>query len=467
MINDPIFEKFLMSISDAVKRKAIKTSIIVYLNWRNIPIEDIVELGNKEIDHFHEFMDNTPKLHYKRTSKKIITSRVRNLLIFAGSTIKKSEQKKTPLRYLGDPIMDDYLVMTGKTAETKRSANRYLARYCDFRGKTPTELVEETKEITKAKLQVHLKKFYDSMTHKSKYVILQKIIRFYAICAEIYNINLDVKKSRKTSLLTGKKQIIDKLFIREMLSVADLRDSMLIMICFESGMNPVDIVSITYGDLKEILDLENPAPITDVYVMIHTRQKTDEEFLACFGIQSLNLIKKWLLHIRSVFATLDIELTDDFPIATQKTTPFQKLGESAISSRLSRIAVLAGLPSMRSSDFRNSFNTRIKPYLKHFDKELFMGHLGGIERNYDISTIDYYTEEYHKVWKICFDLSFDDVKTKQLERKVIDIELDNQELKRKVEKQDQILSIFYEYTMDKIGKDGVKKALDEMFPEKS
>ncbi len=349
---------------------------------------------------------------------------------------------------------------------TKRTASKYLARYCEFRKKTPTELVEEAQQIPKTKLQVLIKQFSDSMTNKSKLIVVGKIIRFYGICADIHNIQIVKDKgSSKRTLL--KKQLIDKTMVREMLSVADLRDSMLIMICFESGMNPVDIISINYGDLKEILDINNPAPITDVHVMIHTRQKTHEEFLAGFGVQSLNLIKKWVIHIKKNLEDFDISLTDDFPIFTHKTAPFHRLDSNAISNRLFTISNHAGLKPMRSNDFRNSFNTRIKPYLKHFDKELFMGHLGGIERHYDISTIEYYTEEYRRVWKICFDLSFDDVKTKQLERKVIDIELNNQELQKRVAKQDQILNILYGVIRDKIDKKGIDNALEDLFPEKS
>ena len=61
--------------------------------------------------------------------------------------------------------------------------------------------------------------------------------------------------------------------------------------------------------------------------------------------------------------------------------------------------------------------------LKHYDKELFMGHTGGIERSYDISDLDYFTNEYTKAWEILFDLTYQHERVLSVEERNRKIEI--------------------------------------------
>jgi len=458
---DPLVKAYLNTIDKESTRLTSISTINRYVKWRKLTPEEIIKSGLEELDQFTLFL-NDESLSISTRSKVVIISKMKQFLIFHNVPIKRYQKQKQELYYKDDPAMQDFMILTGTKEETKRAANRYLASYCDFRNKNPTELLKEVKILEKTRLRVLLKQFYDSLTIKSKVYYVQKVIRFYKLLADVH-IDMELKHPRKR-LLMGKKILVDKEIVQKMLNVADLRDSMIIMSIFESGLNPVDLCSFNYGDLKHFLNLENPMSIDKVIVIPRIRSKTDYEFLACFGIQSLQFISKWLAYVKKELSKLNKSLEDDFPVFTQKSQPFQRMSMQSLAYVFKTISDRAGLPKILSSDFRNSFNTRTKTILKHYDKELFMGHSGGIERHYDVSSIDYYIEEYSKAWKILFNLDFDDVKMGQLEEKVTDQDLQIQKLEKKLGIQGEVINHFYRILGNEIEDKGLDDVLKQFFP---
>ena len=458
-----LIDEYITTKNTDNARRAYKSIINSYLNWRKISLDELIKNDLEEENHFEKYLADS-SVNVILATRKIHISVVKGFLIYCGVKFKRYSRKKKPYYYEDDPVMQDFLILTGSAEITKRGANRHLYMYCEFRKKTPTELIEELATITKPKLRVHLKQFYDNMTVQTKRNILSRIIRFYRIMAD-YHIDLpNLRSPKKTKLLMNQKQLVDKEIVKELLKVSDLRDSMIVLTCFESGLNPVDLVVFNYGDLKPFLNLEEPKEINDVAVIPRIRSKTNYEFLACFGSQSLQYMSAWLKVVKKNLKNWKQELTDDFPIFCQKHAPHQRLNNYSISNILKLVSDQAGLEPLLTNDFRKGFNTRTKPYLKHYDKALFMGHAGGIERHYDVSSLEYYTDEYRKAWKILFDLTFDDIKLGKLEDKMTEQELLIQDLTKTIEKQNQALQLFYQVFHEQIEKKGLDETLDELIP---
>ncbi|MGC9780931.1 MAG: site-specific integrase [Candidatus Heimdallarchaeota archaeon] len=435
-----LIEKYLVTIKESL-RAGRKSNIKKYLEWRDVLVEELISSGLNEKIYFEQFLKD-PQLKYKSKSRQVVLATIRKFLIFHNVPLKMSEQKKAVWYFDDDPAMKDFIEVTGRAPGTKKNANSFLAHYANFRGKTPTELLQEVKELSIPELRVILTKYYNSMKIKSAKNRVQHVVRFYYYLA---NIRVDLPaaiKSRSTKKLMLGEKLIDKTIIKQMLEAADLRDSMIILACFESGLNPCDLVNINYGHLKKHLNLEDPNAINKAAVIVHTRQKTGYEFLACFGPQTLRFMSKWLKLQKEELNKWSQEITDESAIFSMKKAPFQGISVSNITKVLKKISRRAGLEETYSSaDFRNSFNTRAKQLLKHYDKELFMGHVGGIERHYDNSTLEYYTNEYQRAWEMLFDLSYDNEKVSSLEEKYY-------ELKEAYKDQSFLIENFYNALFD-------------------
>jgi len=425
-------EKLVNDFKTRSTKSSFKSTIKFYCEWRKITLEELMESGLKEKEYLESFK-KSKDINLKENSKKIVIANVKRFLRFAGVFYKRTARRKRALRYINDKQMLDFLTLTGNTENTKRNANRHLANYCDYREKTPTELIEELQTINKKDLQVCMKEFYDSLTIKSKYKVLSEVKRFYQLIGDYYLVLPKSIRKPRGKLLIG-NILVDKKTVKKMLQIADLRDSMIILALFESGINPVDLVSLNYSHLKKHLNLTDPDSINDVVVFVHRRQKTDCDFLACFGKQTLIFMSYWLINVKKELEKIGKKLTDSSPIFTYKKFPFGRLSNTSLSPILREISEKACLEKkLTSSDFRNSFNTRAKKMLKHFDKEIFMGHIGGIERHYDISSIEYFKKEYSKAWKVLFDLSIDSEKIFSLEDKIWQLEKEKTEMQKMIE----------------------------------
>lgn len=454
-----LVEKYLVTIKESL-RAGKKSNIKKYLEWRNISVEELIKNGLNEKVYFEQFRKD-PELKYKTKSRLVLLATIRKFLIFHNVPLKMSEQKRAVWYFAEDPAMKDFIEVTGRAPGTKKNANSFLANYAKFRGKTPTELLQEVKELSIPDLRVILTKYYNSMSIKSAKSRVQHVVRFYYYLANI-RVDLPAAIRNKTTrkLMLGEK-LIDKAIVKQMLEVADLRDSMIILACFESGLNPCDLINLNYKDLKKHLNLEDPNSITNVAVIVHSRQKTGYEFLACFGSQTLRFMSKWLKLQREELSKWQQEITDNSPIFSMKKAPFQRISASNISKvirTISRRALLS--ENYSNADFRNSFNTRTKQHLKHYDKELFMGHSGGLERHYDTSTLEYYTEEYRKAWEILFDLTYD-------HDRIVNVEQENREIKAALRDVSKVLESLFNIYSDpagqtKLTKEDLEKAIDRL-----
>lgn len=394
-----------------------RSNITQYLTWRGITAEQLLENGLQEQQFFDKLLKDT-SLTIKKRSREIRILIVKKFMRFHGVPFKKYANYKKVWYYETDPAMKDFLIWCGNKPSTKKNANRFLYKYCQFRNKSPSKLLEEAKTLSKKEIEKWLKLFYDSLVIKSKTQVVSYIRKFYDDVAE-RNVSLpSAIKSYPRNELKFDEIIVTKEIVRKLLEGSDIRDSMIILASFDCPQNPADLVKLDYGDLKEFLNLENPELIEELAVIPMQREKTGKDGLYCFGYHTLRFMSQWLKYVQKTLLEWNRELTDTFPIFSMKNAPFDRLKVFNISATIRKICRKVNFKQeLTAGDFRASWDTRAKPFLKEYDKELFMGHAGGVQRHYDrsLSIKDYFTNEYRKIWKDLFDITYDDVTVRNLE----------------------------------------------------
>lgn len=431
MINNELIQKYLKTIENKKTRANHGYMIRKYLKWRNISPEELIENGLTEKDHFERYA-NDDSLKVKRKSKITLLCTIKKFCVFHKVPFIKFEREKEPLKFADDEYMKKFLTLSGTKKKTKLNTNYQLAKYCTFRNKSPTELIEEAQGFENVDFELHLKEFYDSLNLKTKESFIFTVARFYYKFVKIYGeiiptiIKRNNNRKKSNHRLGFDKKIVDKETIKQLIEVSDLRDSLIIIAMWESGLNPIDLVSLNYGQMKDYLNLVDPNTIDNVAVIPYTREKNNVSFLACFGKQTLRLMSKWLNRMKIDFDKWGTKITNETPLITMKTAPYERLDNRSVYFVIRKASLKAGFDNwFNCSDFRNSFNTRAKQILKHYDKEMFMGHSGGIERHYDISDLKYFTTEYTKAWELLFDLSYSN-------EKVLSLEDENRDLQKRL-----------------------------------
>ena len=393
--------------------------IAFYLRWRKITFEELMKSKNEE-----KYFQQMVKEFTNKGSKSYgiaITTVVRSFMRFCGLNVKAKHQLNEIWYFENDSIMKQFLKVFRARA-TKKSANISLNDYCLFRGLTPSKLeAENTSEVD---LTFILLDFKDDLLSKKNiqedtaWRKVNTVKKFYRVFKK-YRIEFeDSVKYKPVKMLYSDKreEQITKVEIKKMLEVADVRDSMILLALWESGLNSSDLISITYGQIKQFLNLENPDKVPDCAVFKHIRKKYPIQFFCVLGKQTLKYVSLWLKQrINGLIANKEI-LTDNSVVFSTKSVPFTKPNSRTINNITKRISELAGIRLLVPSDFRNTFYTKLKETGMDKDtREMLMGHTLGIAGHYIISNEEHYQEEYLKYYDVCFDLTFDNEKIQSLE----------------------------------------------------
>jgi len=89
-----------------------------------------------------------------------------------------------------------------------------------------------------------------------------------------------------------------------------------------------------------------------------------------------------------------------------------------------------------------------------------MGHSGGIERHYNITTLEQFQDMYREAWKILFDLSYD-------HERIVTVEQENKEIRAALQDVSKVLESLFSVYSDpagqvKLTKEDLEKALERL-----
>ena len=400
--------------------------VIYYLRWRKITIEELMQSQNEE--EFFELFVAEFTAKDRRSYGISITTVVRSFLRFIGCNVKTKHRLKENWYFETDPIMVKFLKLFRAKA-TKKGANIALNDYCQFRNTTPSKLLEE--DSNEVDLMFSLLDFKDyllqgeEILEQTAWRKVNTIRKFYRNLKQI-RIEFDdsVKpKPLKRIYATTREEMITKEEMIKMLEVADVRDSLIILGLWETGLNTSDLTKITYGQLKAFLDLEEPDNVPEGAIFKHIRSKYPIEFFCGIGKQTLKYASLWLKQRTAGVLGAAEKLTDKTIIFSTKIEPYTQPNHRTINNITKRISELAAIRKLVPTDFRNTFYSKLTETGMDKDtREMLMGHTLGIAGHYSISQQDYYLLEYLKYFDICFDLNVSN-------ERILSLEEENKEVK--------------------------------------
>jgi len=435
-----------------------------YLRWRKITFDELMS-SKKEEQHFKLMVKEFTE-QGSRSYAISITTVIRSFMRFCGLNVKAKHQLNETWHYENDPVMKKFLKVYRAKA-TKKGANIALNDYCLFRELSPSELVVEDK--TEVELTFLLLDFKDELISKKE--ILEQTAwrkvntarKFYRVFKQ-YRIEFeDSAKQKPVKMLYGKNRAeqITKEEMNKMLEVADVRDSMILLALWESGLNSSDLTSITYGQIKQFLNLENPDDVPECAIFPHIRKKYPIEFYCVLGKQTLKYASLWLKQRATGLIADKEKLTNESVVFSTKKVPFTKPNYRTINNITKRASELAGVRKFVPTDFRNTFYTKLlETGMDKDTREMLMGHTLGIAAHYNISNEQHYFDEYLKYYEVCFDLTFANERVKTLEQ-------ENTEIKQALKKVSNVLENMYLALADpkgktKLTKDDLEQALSKI-----
>jgi len=431
----------------------------LYLKWRNFNLEDFLEGLNKdlqkEVNKINEFG------HYcKANIGTSYASNVRRFVRYLGhkidSPLSAIRKREKIIFFDNDPAMKRFLNLfrnNGYSESHTRRANRSLNEFCLWRGKSPSELMNE--DMTPQKLTNILLDFksvrindndefgWKTIKNSSWSLKLQAIQYFYIRIHQDSVQDLLLGKEKKIrnngevrGMSKDKRQIIKKEEVRSLLDACSkYRQKAIISGLFESGISISDLLEIRYSQIKDKINIESIEDSPKAISFYHIRQKTKVGFYACFGKNTIHYIA---LHLKERKQLYQAEIQDEEYVFAVNHQPKTKPNTSALRYVMHSKNKRLGIKKITPHDFRRTFNTlatRTGKLLEYQIRSL-MGHLNSsMGQVYDVSKEEEILQDYLAIYDECFNLDYDDAKYKSLE------EENNQMRKDLLSMKDQVSSI--------------------------
>lgn len=171
---------------------------------------------------------------------------------------------KSDIEVVNDPYFKNFINKRRISESTERVYNGRLSSFCEFLGKSPSELIKEAQKEKGQKIDEYFQDYIENLkkSGKSSNTIINRIDTLKAFYKE-YDIDTDSINriiSPETEKLTSKK-IISEYQINEALELSSLRDKAIILLHMSSGMEATELRHLTYGDfinsIEEYIDLES------------------------------------------------------------------------------------------------------------------------------------------------------------------------------------------------------------------
>ena len=171
--------------------------------------------------------------------------------------------QESDLEVMKDPFFKNFKNRRRISKSTERVYFGRLRSYCEFLGKSPTELIKESQKESRQKIDEYLYDYIDNLKKNGK--SYNTIINRVDTVKAFYN-EYDIDIGRIDHLILERhnltaKKIICQDQIREALELSSLRDKAIILLHMSSGMEATELRHLTYGDfinsIKEYIDIKS------------------------------------------------------------------------------------------------------------------------------------------------------------------------------------------------------------------
>lgn len=181
-----------------------------------------------------------------------------------------------------DPYFINFIRSRNLSKTTERVYAGRMKFFCEFLGKSPSELIKEAQKDSGRKFDEHFHDYIENLkkSGKSPKTIINKIdtVKAFYNAFDIDTKNVNSIIFPETHNLENEKVIsLDQ--IKEALEVSSLRDKAVILLHLSSGMEATELRYLTYGDfissIEEYIDLE-PEELLNVKKIADKLLKMDE-----------------------------------------------------------------------------------------------------------------------------------------------------------------------------------------------
>ena len=429
-----------------------KCGLKTYLNWRDITIDELIKNGLSEKTFLEQFPDDEKlRQRYTRKSLMVKLSFMKRFLRFCEIDFTRYDRSHQKLgRYFDDDeLFKTHLLsdMRDKKA-TRKQYRQSMTHFANFMNQKfnrtgeerymPSELVQEVldKKYDYLSLRDLLMEFHDynqrqvkedgtkRMLKSTSWSHVLRIGKFYRLRAGVrveFPYHDDADEESAYDLQLGGK-IVNKEIMRKLLTVSDTRTQMILMILWESGVNPAVAVQLRVkdflhqdnGTIRSYLNIENPdsIPHGTIFMTLLKRKKNNKSFLFTISHQSLRLISRYLYLRGEGIASMGLkeEITNESFIITQLGSISNKPLQASSVPYLFRMASRsAGLEfDYLPRDFRNSLRTRFEALenskVEEHELNAILGHMN-VSVHYSRHNIEtHYLPRYKTDWLVMFDL---------------------------------------------------------------
>ncbi|MGB2843137.1 MAG: tyrosine-type recombinase/integrase [Halobacteriota archaeon] len=342
-------------------------------------------------------------------------------------------------------IKEVKLTLIGRGEKIRENRSRLIKLYCNWRERSPGELIEEAKRVGVKKTEHKLKEFYDWL--RTDYVIPEKggkrkgekglaprsagqvieDVRVFYKENDIPIGNLHLPTPRK--LKENFRKFLSAQDVKRMLDVCErLRDKVVILCAFQAGLGMKELITLNYGDVAEGLD-KGEIPLT-LHLM---REKEGIEYYTFLGEDAVDTLRCYIKLRRKGSRYLSPEdIKKDSPLfiseSNRRRSERVRAYEGGINRAMQAVALKVGLISEEEKGrtintagihaLRASFSTILRDQGVPPDYvEEMLGHRLPYDGAYMRATVNRLKETYVKAYPA---LSIKEVVVKPPQKEEID-----------------------------------------------
>jgi integrase len=340
---------------------------------------------------------------------------------------------------INDELVKEFFLAKNIRDSTKNHYIDRLRRYCNFIGKTPTQMIEEAENeeeqrlrMRKRKIRKYLISWFDKMrtdgyarnTINSQLTSVKTFYRSFEI--ELPQFNKTSSRDETKSF----EKIPTKEDIKKALNYANLKYKAIILLMSSSGMGAAEIINLTYGNfLEAIEDYFKPSKdeLFDIPLISEKlrkngniiptwrikRYKTRMPYITFSTPESMEAL---LLYMNQRLENYPINSLDDWIFLSEGV----KMTSHTLSTYFRRLNKDAGFPKLEHSVFfhshalRKFFGTTLYGKgVQRLNYDFMMGHrIDKLAEAYTKPNVELLKREYVR----CLDdLSIESVKIRRIE----------------------------------------------------
>jgi site-specific recombinase XerD len=170
---------------------------------------------------------------------------------------------ESDIEVIKDPYFINFIKSKNLSEPTERVYTGRLRSFCEFLGKTPSQLIKEAQKDGLRKSDEFFNDYIENLKEsgKSSNTIINRVD---TVKAFYHAFDVDTKNINKIKLIEPAHLVDNKIIsldqVKEALELSSLRDKAIILLHLSSGMEATELRYLTYGDfinsIEEYIDLE-------------------------------------------------------------------------------------------------------------------------------------------------------------------------------------------------------------------